>query len=67
DLWVAGRGGTMLRRSETLSTIKVSSSSKAPPTLRPGVTKTKPRPRVPLLTVPDDGDIEVAAPPKKDN
>ncbi|MDQ3088422.1 MAG: hypothetical protein M3Q78_07475, partial [Acidobacteriota bacterium] len=67
DLWVAGRGGSILKRSETLSTVKTTSSPKVPPILRLRDSKGSPKPRTPLLTITDDDDIPLAAPPKKDN
>ena len=57
-------GGAILRRSETLSTIKTTSAPKVRPTLKLGQ---KPKARTPLITITDDGDIPVAAEPKKDN
>ncbi|MCA1639740.1 MAG: hypothetical protein LC768_15680, partial [Acidobacteria bacterium] len=66
DLWVAGRGGSILRRSETLSTIKIL-NPKVPPVLRLGKAKVKLKPRTPILTIPDDGDIPLATKPEKDN
>ena len=64
DLWVAGRGGSILRRSDTLSTIKTTESPKVRPVLKFGK---KPKPRTPLVTITDDGDIPLATEPKKDN
>jgi hypothetical protein len=64
NLWVAGRGGAILKRTETLSTIKVMSAPKVKPVLRGG-NKIKPKPRTPLITITDDGDIFLATPSKK--
>jgi hypothetical protein len=66
ELWVAGRGGAILKRSETLSTIKTTSTPKAPPILR-GSSRPKPKLKTPILTITDDGDIPLAVPPKKEN
>jgi hypothetical protein len=65
-LWVAGRGGAILKRSETLATVKVS-SPKLPPILRVNTKKGTPKLKVPLVPITDDGDIPSAKPPKKDN
>jgi hypothetical protein len=65
NLWVAGRGGAILKRSESLSPIRTTSAPKIPPILRLGGSKTKSR--TPLLTITDDGDIPRAAPPRKNN
>ena len=64
DLWVGGRGGTILKRIAPLAPNSLG-GPKVPPTLRPAI-KTKPKPRRPLITVTDDGDIPIATPPKKD-
>lgn len=66
SLWVAGRGGTILKRSQRLSTLQFSRPS-IPPLLRPGSTKTRLRPRNPVLRIADDGDIPRATKPKKQN
>ena len=63
NLWVAGRGGSILKRSEALSTVRTS-SPKVPPVLRLGAAG-KPKPRQPLITIPDDGDIPQATLPLK--
>ncbi|MEK7725253.1 MAG: hypothetical protein AAB336_12945, partial [Acidobacteriota bacterium] len=65
-LWVAGRGGAILKRSETLSTVKTY-SPKLPPILRLNTGKPAPKLKKPLITITDDGDIPTARPPKKDN
>jgi hypothetical protein len=67
DLWVGGRGGAILKRSETFSTIKTT-GAKLPPLLRSGRSGPTLKKRIPLITVTDDGDIPPAgAPPKKEN
>jgi hypothetical protein len=66
DLWIAGRGGSILRRSETLSAVRTTEGQKLPPTLRLGIPKTKPKTRTPILTIADDGDIPPAIEPKKE-
>jgi photosystem II stability/assembly factor-like uncharacterized protein len=63
DLWVGGRGGTILKRIAPLEPNSIG-GPKLPPVLRPAV-KTKPKARNPLITVTDDGDIPVAT--RKDN
>jgi hypothetical protein len=56
-----------LKRSEPLSPLPIF-TPKLPPVLRGGSNQPKLKPRVPLLTIPDDGDIPLAAPPaKKEN
>ena len=67
DLWIAGRGGAILKRSESFSTVKTSVAPKLPPVLRLSGSSNKPKSRTPLLTITEDGDIPLAAPPKKDN
>jgi hypothetical protein len=67
DLWVAGRGGTILRRTEPLEPVKTAGSPKLPPVLRSAVPRNKPKPRNPLITITDDGDIPAAVQPRKDN
>jgi hypothetical protein len=67
NLWIAGRGGAILKRSRTLSPVQLS-SPKTPPILRFGNgSKNKPKSRTPLFTVPDDGDIPPATQPAKEN
>jgi hypothetical protein len=58
-MWVAGRGGTIIRRVEPLAPGSVGSPS-LPPILAGG---SRPRPRVPLITITDDGDIPAAVKP----
>ena len=64
ELWIAGRGGSILKRSDILSTFKTTRGQKLPPILKFG--GKNPKPRTPLLTIADDGDIPIAAPPKKE-
>jgi hypothetical protein len=66
DLWIAGRGGSILRRSETMSAVRTTEGQKLPPTLRLGIPKSKPKTRQPIVTVADDGDIPAATEPKKE-
>jgi photosystem II stability/assembly factor-like uncharacterized protein len=60
NLWVAGRGGTILRRTDPLSPKTISLPANIP-ILRPS-TRTRPTRRVPLITITDDGDIPPARP-----
>ena len=64
NMWVGGRGGTILKRIAPLSPNNIG-GPKIAPVLRPAV-KSRPKPRTPLVTVTDDGDIPIATPPKKD-
>ena len=63
-VWVAGRGGTMIKRTESLSP-RTLTVPKGPPILKSAAPRVKPKARFPLITVTDDGDIPFAAPPKK--
>ena len=63
-VWVGGKGGTLLKRTEPLSPKNIEPSG-GRPILRSAPGRTKPKPRVPLVTVTDDGDIPAAVPPKK--
>jgi photosystem II stability/assembly factor-like uncharacterized protein len=64
-LWIAGRGGTILKRIEALTPATIS-APKLPPIL--GSRSSKPRPRVPLVPITDDGDIPTAIkPPREKN
>src|SRR5690606_30030028 len=60
-VWVAGRGGTILKRLTSLSPTRIS-TPKLPPVLRNAMPRLKLRPRIPTITITDDGDIPVAAP-----
>jgi hypothetical protein len=62
NLWVAGRGGAILKRNEALATFKTSGAKIVPRLLQGGP---KRRERVPAVVITDDGDIPQAIPPKK--
>ena len=66
-VWVARRGGTILKRVAPFAPNGVV-SPRLPPVLRSPFTGDRPRlkPRTPLITIPDDGDIPSAVKPKKD-
>jgi len=64
DLWIAGRGGAILKRNQPLSPMDFQ-SPKIAPVLRLGTSKPKLRSRTPLVTITDDGDIPTAIEPKK--
>src|SRR5205085_11663117 len=61
-VWMAGRGGTIMKRTEPLAPVNFT-SSKGPPVLRPASMRIKPKSRTPLVTITDDGDIPMATPP----
>ncbi len=61
-IWVAGRGGTIIKRVEPLSPSGVKTPT-MPPIL--GIGRTRPKPRIPLITITDDGDIPSAVKPEK--
>jgi hypothetical protein len=63
-LWVAGRGGTMLKRTEPLSPRAISLPF-TKPVLKSSTRRATPKPRTPLVMVTDDGDIPLAVPQKK--
>ena len=64
-VWVGGRGGAMLKRTDSLSP-KSFTVPKGPPILKSAPPRVKPKPRSPLVTITDDGDIPSAVPaPKK--
>ena len=63
-VWVAGRGGSMLKRTESLSP-RTPTVPKGPPILKTATPRVKPKARIPLITITDDGDIPFAVPPKK--
>ncbi|MBK9155996.1 MAG: hypothetical protein IPM25_17595 [Chloracidobacterium sp.] len=64
DIWVAGRGGAILKRTQPLTPFGIIGGSRgAPPVLRPASGSEG---RAPLLTIPDDGDIPPAVQPSKD-
>jgi hypothetical protein len=60
NVWVAGRGGAILRRTEALATVKIP-SPKLPPGLR-SAPKLKGQENSQQLML-DDGDIPKAVPP----
>ena len=66
NLWVAGRGGSILKRFSTLAPLEISSPI-VPPVLRRGGSKKKLRPLTPRFVIADDGDIPVARKPKENN
>ena len=66
NLWIAGSGGTILKRTTALSTVRTQIPVSIPPVLKIGASKNKPKPRQPLITITDDGDIPLAAPPAKE-
>jgi hypothetical protein len=66
EVWVGGRGGTILKRTYAFEP-NPGASPKTPPTLRTPAARKKIPTRTPMLTITDDGDIPRAVPPKKDN
>jgi hypothetical protein len=62
NVWVAGRGGAILKRNEPIATVKVP-TPKLPPVLRGGPPKL--RPITGQNIIADDGDIPPALPPGK--
>ena len=62
DAWVAGRGGTILKRTDSVATVKVP-RPKIPPALRGGPPKLKSQDQSePLVPIIED-DIPRAMPP----
>jgi len=61
NIWVAGRGGAILKRNEPVATVKIP-SPKLPPVLRGGPPKIQSNNQNTLV---DDGDIPRALPPVK--
>jgi hypothetical protein len=59
NLWVAGRGGAILRRTDDIATVKIP-TPRLPPALRRGPPKMENS-----QLVIDDGDIPRALPPQK--
>jgi hypothetical protein len=57
NLWVAGRGGTILKRSENLLTKKIVNLTKLPPNLKIRTNKNLPKLKIPEIPIADDGDI----------
>ena len=60
NIWVAGRGGAILRRVEPVATVSIP-VSRLPPMLKGGAPKLHPANAEGF----DDGDIPPALPPKK--
>jgi hypothetical protein len=61
NIWVAGRGGAILRRTDPVATVSIP-TPRLPPGLRPGPPRMQPQnAQLPL----DDGDIPRAIPPDK--
>ena len=61
--WVAGRGGTILKRTDTVATVKIP-RPKLPPALRPAPPKLKPGEEADALAPVIEDDIPRATPPK---
>jgi hypothetical protein len=61
DIWVAGRGGAILKRTDGLATVSIP-RPKLPPIMR---TKPKLQNSPESLVLPDDGDIPRAVPNDK--
>ncbi|HUC20162.1 MAG TPA: hypothetical protein VMR98_01545, partial [Candidatus Polarisedimenticolaceae bacterium] len=55
NIWVAGRGGAILRRTDPVATVSIPTPS-LPPSMRGGP------PKVQAQNPPDDGDIPRAVP-----
>jgi len=61
NIWVAGRGGAILRRTDPIATVSIP-TLRLPPALHGGPPKIQPRnAQFPI----DDGDIPRAIPPDK--
>jgi len=58
NIWIAGRGGAILRRTEPVATVKIP-TPRMPPGLRGGP------PKLQSAQTIDDGDIPRAVPPNK--
>jgi hypothetical protein len=63
-VWIAGKGGSILKRVRPLAPTRID-SPKLPPVLRNAVPR-KVKPRLPEITITDDGDIPIAT-PRRDN
>jgi len=61
NIWVAGRGGAILRRTDAIATVSIP-TPKLPPALRGSTPKLKPQN---VQNSNDDGDIPRAVPPGK--
>ena len=63
-VWVAGKGGSILKRLTSLTPTRIT-SPKLPPVLRNALPRLKLRPRIPSITITDNGDIPIATPTQK--
>jgi len=61
--WVAGRGGTILKRTDSVATVKIP-RPKLPPALRPAPPKLKPGEEADALAPVIEDDIPRATPPR---
>jgi hypothetical protein len=61
NIWVAGRGGAILRRTDPIATVSIP-TPRLPPVLRGGPPKLQPQNAQNPI---DDGDIPRAVPPDK--
>jgi photosystem II stability/assembly factor-like uncharacterized protein len=61
NLWVAGSGGAILRRTDAIATVNIP-TPKLPPSLRGGPPKLQPQNAANAI---DDGDIPRAVPPTR--
>ncbi|HXM36597.1 MAG TPA: hypothetical protein VN920_15490, partial [Pyrinomonadaceae bacterium] len=62
NIWVAGRGGAILKRNQPIAHVRVP-APKLPPMLRGGPPKLQPATGQNIVA--DDGDIPLALPPSK--
>jgi photosystem II stability/assembly factor-like uncharacterized protein len=62
DAWVAGRGGAILKRTDSVATVKVP-RPKVPPALRGAPPKLRPQDQVEALAPIIEDDIPPATPP----
>jgi hypothetical protein len=60
-VWVAGKGGSILKRLAPLAPVRID-TPRLPPVLRNAAPRSKLKPRVPVITITDDGDIPIATP-----
>ena len=65
-VWVAGKGGSILKRLAPLAPVRID-TPRLPPVLRNAAPRSKLKPRIPTITITDDGDIPLATPPRKQN
>ncbi|MCV4783058.1 YCF48-related protein, partial [Escherichia coli] len=67
SLWIAGRGGAILKRLSPLSPLRIKTPL-VPPILKAAEPKRRLQPRIPSLAVPAaESDLPTAIPQKKDN